>query len=136
LRSCRAATIIAPLRLTILILIVARLSSRLSRHTVQSIKTAFYSLVALADLPPGIVPYTLRHTCATWKMRGGVSAWEVGGFIGTSEAMILKHYGHHHPDHLRATADAATQSSPNDTPRTQREMAARTTSKFSNKTSR
>ena len=103
---------------------------------VQSIKTAFYSLVALADLPPGIVPYTLRHTCATWKMRGGVSAWEVGGFIGTSEAMILKHYGHHHPDHLRATADAATQSSPNDTPRTQREMAARTTSKFSNKTSR
>ena len=32
LRSCRAATIIVPLRLTILILIVARLSSRLSRH--------------------------------------------------------------------------------------------------------
>jgi hypothetical protein len=33
LRSFRAATIINPLRLTILILIVARLSSRLSRHT-------------------------------------------------------------------------------------------------------
>jgi hypothetical protein len=33
LRSCRAATIIVPLRLTILILIVARLSSRLSRHS-------------------------------------------------------------------------------------------------------
>ena len=33
MRSCRAATIIPTLRLTILILIVARLSSRLSRHT-------------------------------------------------------------------------------------------------------
>ncbi|HEX4180977.1 MAG TPA: site-specific integrase [Caulobacteraceae bacterium] len=82
-------------------------------QAVGSIKTAFGRLVELANLPEGIVPYTLRHTCATWKMQAGEPAWKVGGFIGTSEAMILRHYGHHSPTLLRDTAEVATQNSPN-----------------------
>ena len=90
---------------------------------IRSIKTAFGRLVEMANLPSGIVPYSLRHTCATWKMQAGEPAWRVGGFLGTSEAMILKHYGHHSPATLRDTAEVATQRPPNANPRTQRETS-------------
>jgi len=93
---------------------------------VQSIKTAFRRVVALAGLPKGIVPYTLRHTCATWKMQAGEPAWKVGGFIGTSEAMIAKHYGHHSPNELRDTAEVATQRPPNDKASSRRETHSTT----------
>jgi integrase len=75
---------------------------------IKSIKTAFARLIGLSNLPRHIVPYTLRHTCATWKKQAGVASWEVAGFIGTSEAMVEKHYGHHDPNHLRAAAQAGT----------------------------
>ncbi len=81
--------------------------------SVKSVKTAFNSLIDNANLSEGIIPYTFRHTCATWKMQAGEPAWKVGGFIGTSEAMIIKHYGHHSPSGLRETAEVATQRSPN-----------------------
>jgi len=80
---------------------------------IKSIKTAFNSLIENADLPEGIIPYTFRHTCATWKMQAGEPAWKVGGFIGTSEAIVIKHYGHHSPSGLRDTAEVATQRPPN-----------------------
>lgn len=84
---------------------------------VRSIKTAFGHLVELAALPGApIVLYILRHSCATWKMQAGEPAWLVAEFIGTSEAMIQRHYGHHSPDALRATAESATQRYPNDKP--------------------
>ncbi len=91
---------------------------------VSSIKTGFARLLEIAQLPAAIVPYTLRHTCATWKKRQGVPSWEVAGFLGTSEAMVEKHYGHHDPTHLKSAAEAGTQRTPNDKPRTQREEAA------------
>lgn len=81
---------------------------------IQSIKTAFNTLINRAELPSGIVPYTLRHTCATWKVQEGEPLWKVGGFLGTSEAMIAKHYGHHSPTGLRETAEVGTQRRPND----------------------
>jgi integrase len=80
---------------------------------IKSIKTAFNTLIENADLPDGIIPYTFRHTCATWKMQAGEPAWKVGGFIGTSEAIVIKHYGHHSPSGLRDTAEVATQRHPN-----------------------
>ena len=92
---------------------------------VKSIKTAFGHLLEIAKLPAGIVPYTLRHTCATWKKQEGVPSWEVAGFIGTSEAMVEKHYGHHDPGHLKNAAEAGTQRTPNDKPRTQRVLPTR-----------
>ncbi|MGP0008282.1 MAG: site-specific integrase [Methylocella sp.] len=89
---------------------------------IKSIKTAFARLLDIAQLPAGIVPYSLRHTCATWKKQEGVRSWEVAGFIGTSEPMVEKHYGHHDPDHLKNAAEAGTQRTPNGKPRTQREI--------------
>lgn len=88
---------------------------------IQSIKTAFNTLINRAELPSGIVPYTLRHTCATWKVQEGEPLWKVGGFLGTSEAMISKHYGHHSPTGLRATAEVGTQRRPNDKAQVKRE---------------
>jgi integrase len=92
---------------------------------VKSIKTAFTHLLDIAQLPAGIVPYTLRHTCATWKKQEGVPSWEVAGFIGTSEAMVEKHYGHHDPVHLKNAAEVGTQRSPSDKQRREREKTVR-----------
>ena len=101
---------------------------------VGSIKTAFAHLLELAKLPGApVVPYSLRHTCATWKMQAGEPAWSVAGFIGSSEAMILKHYGHHSPSALRGTAEAATQVSPQRFPNDKREHYANRRSESSKK---
>lgn len=87
---------------------------------VKRIKTAFRRLLEKAKLEPGIVPYTLRHTCATWMMQRATPTWQVAGYLGTSEAMIIKHYAHHHPEHQRAAAESVTQRTPNDKTRTNR----------------
>lgn len=58
----------------------------------------------LACLGEEVTPHVLKHTCITWMMQRGVPIWEVAGFSGTSEAIIRKVYGHHHPDHLSAAA--------------------------------
>jgi integrase len=76
---------------------------------VASIKTAWASLIegagpAFSD----VVPYTLRHTAATWMCQRGAPLWEIAGYLGTSEEMIRKHYGHHHPDHLQGAAEAVS----------------------------
>ncbi|WP_448953030.1 site-specific integrase [Labrys neptuniae] len=97
---------------------------------VSSVKTAFYSMLSRLYLEDGIIPYTLRHTCCTWQKQRGVPSWEVAGFVGTSEAMIEKHYGHHDPNYLRTAAEANTQRSPNDKPRTSRENTARSKTKL------
>ncbi|WP_261334984.1 site-specific integrase [Rhizobium leguminosarum] len=56
----------------------------------------------LAGLGEDVTPHVLKHTCITWMMQRGVPIWEVAGFSGTSENIIRKVYGHHHPDHLSA----------------------------------
>ncbi|MGZ2421222.1 tyrosine-type recombinase/integrase [Rhizobium laguerreae] len=56
----------------------------------------------LAGLSEDVTPHVLKHTCITWMMQRGVPIWEVAGFSGTSENIIRKVYGHHHPDHLNA----------------------------------
>jgi hypothetical protein len=38
--------------------------------------------------------YDLRHTHATFALRAGVPVFAVSRFIGTSIAMIDRHYGH------------------------------------------
>ena len=54
-----------------------------------------------------VTPHTLRHTAATWLMQNGV---ELSGrapvFCGMTEAVLRKHYYHHHPD-FQADAAAA-----------------------------
>ena len=51
-----------------------------------------------AQVAAGIEPvrrlYDLRHTYATFALRAGVSVFAVSRFMGTSLAMIDRHYGH------------------------------------------
>jgi len=47
-----------------------------------------------AELPPGVVLYTLRHCWITDAIVGGMDLLTVAKLAGTSLAMIEKHYGH------------------------------------------
>ena len=42
-------------------------------------------------------------------MQQGVDKWEAAGFLGMSEAMVDRVYGHHHPDFHTKAADRITQ---------------------------
>ena len=79
---------------------------------IKSVKTAFRSAVALAELPGRITPHTLRHTAATWLMQLGVGEWQASGFLGMNVETLRNVYGHHHPDHLREAADAIGRHKP------------------------
>jgi integrase len=54
----------------------------------------------LAGLGGDVTPHVLRHTCATWMLQERVPTREVAGYLGTSEKVIEKTYGHHSPDHM------------------------------------
>jgi hypothetical protein len=47
-----------------------------------------------AGIAPIRRPYDLRHTYATFALRAGISIFDLSRFMGTSLAMIDKHYGH------------------------------------------
>jgi integrase len=75
---------------------------------VSSVKTGFGSAVRIAGLDVNVgnvTPQTLRHTAATWRMQRAAPMWEAAGFLGMSEKTLRDTYGHHHPDHLRGTAE-------------------------------
>jgi Phage integrase family len=66
-----------------------------------------------AQMKAGIEPlrhlYDLRHTYATFALRAGVSVFAVSRFMGSSIAMIDRHYGHLARDsreHAAALLDA------------------------------
>ena len=63
---------------------------------------------SLAGLWGKVTPHTLRHTAATWLMQRGVPIWQAAGYLGMSAEMIERTYGHHHPDYMRAAAQAIT----------------------------
>lgn len=48
----------------------------------------------LARLPPSVCLYTFRHSFITEMLMGGMPTLEVARMVGTSVAMIEKHYGH------------------------------------------
>lgn len=50
--------------------------------------------VAAANLPKGVVLYTLRHSFITEALSGGMTTFDVARLTGTSLVMIEKHYGH------------------------------------------
>ncbi len=66
---------------------------------VESVNTALNRACELAGLGEGVSAYTLRHTAATWLVAKGLPTRKVADFLGTSEAMIVKHYGHLAPDY-------------------------------------
>ena len=50
--------------------------------------------------------YTLRHSCASWLVAKGLATRKVADFLGTSELMIERHYGHLAPDYQDEAAQA------------------------------
>lgn len=72
---------------------------------VGSVTKGFAHGVELAKIEHA-TPHTLRHTAATWQMQAGTEPWEAAGFLGMSMEMLVKVYGHHHPDHLKGAAAA------------------------------
>ncbi len=75
---------------------------------VKSVKTGFRHAVELAGLWGKVTPHTLQHTAATWLMQRGVPIWQAAGYLGMSAEMIERTYGHHHPNYMRAAAQAIT----------------------------
>ncbi len=69
-----------------------------------NIKKSFAQACKNAGLE-GVTPHTLRHTRATWGMQARNNSWELAGFLGMSEATLLRVYGHHHPDFQVAAAE-------------------------------
>lgn len=72
---------------------------------VGSVTKGFAHGVELAKIEHA-TPHTLRHTAATWQMQAGTEPWEAAGFLGMGLEMLIRVYGHHHPDHLRGAAAA------------------------------
>jgi integrase len=83
---------------------------------VKSVKTGFRHAVALAGLRGNVTPHTLRHTAATWLMQRGVPVWQAAGYLGMSAEVLERTYGHHHPDYMRAAANAITAKQPGNRP--------------------
>jgi integrase len=52
--------------------------------------------------------HTLKHTCCTWLVQGGVSYERIAKLIGTTARMIELHYGHEHPSHLETAGELLT----------------------------
>jgi integrase len=63
----------------------------------------------IAAITPRRRVYDLRHSFATFALRAGLSTFELSRYMGTSLAMIDRHYGHLAPDataHALALLDA------------------------------
>jgi integrase len=71
-----------------------------------SVKTALGRACKLAGLEGGVMAYTLRHSAASWLVAEGLQTRKVADFLGTSEKMILDHYGHLAPDYQEEAAQA------------------------------
>ena len=72
-------------------------------HHVRSVKTGFKAAVRRAGIAPCTI-HDLRRTCASRLLQRGASFAEVADFLGDSEAMIRRVYGHFSPEGRRATA--------------------------------
>jgi len=60
-----------------------------------------------ANLPKGASMYTLRHTFATEHLMRGTDLKSLADIMGTSIAMLQKHYGHILASHKRKLIEAA-----------------------------
>ncbi|MEX1662160.1 tyrosine-type recombinase/integrase [Thioclava sp. 15-R06ZXC-3] len=79
---------------------------------IGSIKRAFRGAVKSAGLNPSeVTPHTLRHSVITWLMRDGQNVEDVAAFAGHKDSrMILKVYGHHHPDFQKSISGSLARS--------------------------
>jgi integrase len=61
------------------------------RHWRPALRAAGLDRGGALSLPK---PYVLRHTFATWALEAGFDTFELARLMGTSLAIIDKHYGH------------------------------------------
>ena len=57
-------------------------------------KYPFKDAAAAVSLPDDVVMYSLRHTAISEWIRNGIDTFQIAKMVGTSMAMIEKHYGH------------------------------------------
>ena len=74
--------------------------------SVRKERRAWHRARVAAGLGAEVTPHVMRHTCATWLMQGGVPTFEAAGYLGMTEATLVRVYGHHHPDFQRNAAEA------------------------------
>lgn len=74
---------------------------RFEGKPVLNVKTAMQKAVQAAGLTGSVTGYTLRHTAGSWLVQRGVSTRKAAEILGTSDAIIERHYGHFAQDHLR-----------------------------------
>ena len=69
-----------------------------------------------AQKAAGITPlrrvYDLRHTFATFALRAGISTFDLSRYMGTSLAMIDRHYGHLARDGASTRSSCSTRMGP------------------------
>lgn len=70
-------------------------------HPVIRIGKAFRANARACGLTD-VTPHTIRHTAATWMMQRAADPWAAAGYLGMSLETLIRTYGHHHPDHLKA----------------------------------
>ena len=75
---------------------------------VADIKTSFNNAASRVYLE-NVSPHTLKHTAATWLMQSGKDPFKISDFLATSVLTLLKHYGHHNPDHQSEIAEAISE---------------------------
>jgi hypothetical protein len=68
---------------------------------IGDIKKGFAAACKRAGIE-GATPHTLKHTAATWLMQAGTDPWQAAGFLSISVEILLRVYGHHHPDQREA----------------------------------
>ncbi|MCW2286676.1 integrase [Rhodoblastus acidophilus] len=67
--------------------------------------TSIKRALKLANITGNVTAYSLRHTCASWLVQKGLPTRKIADFLGTSEQMIIRHYGHLAPDYQDEAAE-------------------------------
>lgn len=75
---------------------------------VMKSRRSFFEKIIAASGVPDCVPYTLRHTVASWLSGHGVPKWERSQFMGHArpDGNTTDEYSHCDPKYLRHCADA------------------------------
>lgn len=63
----------------------------------KAMKKAFKTAARRAGLGEEVIPYTLRHTGATWLAQSGVPLRIIAGMMGHTEQQTTELYAKHHP---------------------------------------
>mgnify|MGYP001166492573 CR=1 FL=1 len=76
------------------------------RPILGNLRIGFRRAAERAGLGRDVIPYTLRHTGATWLAMQGVPMREIAGMMGHSVLRTTEMYAKHHPDFMRGAANA------------------------------